>query len=252
LARIAEEAEFFIAVRTLTDPLVASGLPRCYPQLADAGADAGLEVTGAYDLALALTIDPAVVVGNDLTLDAAQRQLVITGANQGGKTTFARTLGQLHHLASIGVPVPAARARLRLTDQVFTHFERGEVLADAEGRLMDDLRRLDIILRAATPASVVILNELFSSTSHADAREMGQRVLQHLADRGALTVFVTFVDELAASPAVVSLVAEVDGGEGVRRTFRMLRQPANGAAYAEVLARRYGLGYEQVVQRVTT
>jgi DNA mismatch repair protein MutS len=251
LARIAEEAEFFLAVRRLMDPLVAGGLPRCYPELVDA--DAGIDVAGAYDLALALTIEPAAVVGNDLVLDGGQRQVVVTGANQGGKTTFARMLGQLHHLASIGVPVPAARVRLRLADQVLTHFEHGEVLADAEGRLMNDLRRLDVILREATPASIVVLNELFSSTSHSDAREMGQRVLQRLADLGALTIFVTFVDELAsADPAIVSLVAEVDGEEGVRRTFRILRQPANGAAYAEVLARRYGLGYEQVLQRMAT
>jgi DNA mismatch repair protein MutS len=247
LAQIAQEAEFFLAVRRLTDPLVDGGLSRCYPELVES--DAGTEVQDAYDLALALTIGAA-AVRNDVRVSEAERQLVVTGANQGGKTTFARMVGQIHHLASVGVPVPATRAVVRLADQVHTHFEQAEVLADAEGRLVDDLRRLDQILRTATPDSVVVLNELFSSTSHADARDLGRRVLRRLADVGALTVYVTFVDELAeAGPGTVSLVAQVDD-DGARRTFRVVRQPANGAAYADALARRHGLGYQQVIDRV--
>jgi DNA mismatch repair protein MutS len=249
LAQIAQEAEFFLAVRRLTDQLASEGLPCCYPELVES--DQGIVVRDAYDVALALRLGAA-VVRNDLSTSEAERQLVVTGANQGGKTTFARMMGQIHHLASIGLPVPAARAVVRLTDQVHTHFEQVEVLADAEGRLVDDLHRLDHILCTATPDSVVVLNELFSSTSHADARDLGRRVLRRLSDLGALTVYVTFVDELAEDgPGTVSLVAQVEDDDAPRRTFRVLRKPANGAAYADALARHHGLGYAQVIDRLS-
>ena len=247
LLRVADEAEFYLAVRRLTDPLVAEGMPRCYPELV--AEDQATTVRDGHDLALALT--GAGVVGNDVVTEGLERQLVVTGANQGGKTTFARMVGQLHHLAAIGMPVPATTAHVRLVDAVHTHFEGPEELADEEGRLVADLRRLDRILRRASPRSVVILNELFSSTSYADARDLGHRVLHHLSEVGALTVFVTFVDELATTgPQTVSLVAQVMDDDSGRRTYRVVRQPPVGVAHADALARRHGLGHDQVVARV--
>jgi DNA mismatch repair protein MutS len=192
------------------------------------------------------------VVPNDWHLDPPERLLVVTGANQGGKTTFARAFGQLHHLASLGLPVPARRARVGLHDRLLTHFERQERIATLRGKLEDELMRVHALLEQATPDSVVFLNETFSSTTLQDARELGTAVLERLERVGARAVFVTFVDELASvGRATVSMVATVAPDDPTVRTFKVVRRPPDGLAHAVALAERYGLTYESIQARAT-
>lgn len=258
--RVDQEFRFYLRYRELLAELSAAGFPCCLPSPAEPGETVG--VTAGYDVALALArtddADPAAaaapadaVVTNDVALTPPERVLVVSGPNQGGKTTFARMVGQLHHLAAIGVPVPGTCARLELPDAIYTHFEREEIPAGGPGKLGDELLRVQAILKRVTAASVVILNETFGSTSLADARGLGRVVLAELTAVGALTVYVTFVDELSRlSPATVSLVSSVDPADPVRRTFRIERRSADGRAYAQVLAEHYGLSADGVRAQV--
>jgi DNA mismatch repair protein MutS len=206
-----------------------------------------------FDLALApgLANEGTRVVVNDFELAAPERILVVTGPNQGGKTTFARTLGQLHHLARIGVLVPGTAARVPLVDGIFTHFERQEEVEDLTSKLEDDLLRIHRILETATADSLLILNESFSSTTVEDQLSIGRRVVRRILDRGPLCVMVTFLDELASlDPRTVSMVSTVDPDEPARRTFEIVRRPADGLAYAMAIAEKHRLTYPSVKARI--
>jgi DNA mismatch repair ATPase MutS len=208
-----------------------------------------------FDLALALKLvgvgQP--VVCNDVQLDGAERILVVTGPNNGGKTTFARTLGQLHHLASLGCPVPGRDVQLPLVDRVLTHFERDEDLQALSGKLESDLTRVHDILGRATDRSLVVMNESFSSTTLADALFVGTRVLAQLIERDLIAVYVTFVDELASlGEQIVSMMSTVEAEDPARRTFKVVRKPADGLAHAAAIATRYRLSPAALRERLTS
>jgi hypothetical protein len=249
------EIQFYCAALDLRDRLTPFGVSFCLPHLDTGSKD--LSASGVFDLALAdkLSLDkkPRPVVTNDVDLSGRQRVIVVTGPNQGGKTTFARSIGQLYHLTALGMPVPASTARIRLCDRLFTHFEREEDMETLSGKLEDELIRVHDILDHATGESVVVMNETFTSTTLDDAGRLGASVLHRMLELDLRCVYVTFVDELSAlSPATVSMVAAVDPDDPAHRTFEVVRRPADGLAYAAALAESHGLTYQRIKERMAS
>ena len=247
------EFHFYASYLEYVAPLRAAGLSFSYPTVS--ATSKRVDVARSFDLALAhkLVLDGTAVVLNDVVLKAKERILVVTGPNQGGKTTFARMFGQLHYLASLGLPVPGTRARLFLFDEVHTHFEKEEDLTTLVGRLEDDLVRIRDILDRATPRSIIILNEMFTSTTLDDAVFLGTEVLKRVIALDALCVSVAFIDEFASlGPSTVSMMSTVDSEDSTRRTFEVVRRPADGLAYADAIADKHGLGYARLRERLAS
>jgi len=141
---------------------------------------------------------PGTFVPNDLHLDVdGKRMLIITGPNMAGKSTYLRQAALITIMAQMGSFVPAATARIGVVDRVFTRVGASDNLARGESTFMVEMIETAAILNAATPRSLIVLDEIGRGTSTFDGISIAWAVAEYLHDRvGARTLFATHYHEL--------------------------------------------------------
>jgi DNA mismatch repair protein MutS len=175
------------------------------PVLTDAP---GLELAGVRHPVLERLIES--YVANDCTLSDKRRLLVITGPNMGGKSTYMRSIALTVLLAYCGSYVPASSARLGPIDRILTRIGAADDLARGASTFMVEMTEAATILNAATPQSLVLMDEIGRGTSTFDGLSLAFAIARELAERNrSLTLFATHYFELTQLAEQMPEVANV-------------------------------------------
>lgn len=246
------EIIFYISFLEFEKQLNDTGFFLQYPSLGSAGE---MELYGVYDIALAWKnrFSETPIVPNDIVYAPDKTFLVVTGPNQGGKTTLARAVGQAVYFMLLGLKAPCSSMKACFFERILTHFEVEESIETGAGKLKEELQRLRPMMHLYAEHSFVILNELFTTATTYDAQIMAQKVMNYFMHKHCLGIYVTHIQELAdeaAEPGIQSMVAQVDESDSSLRTFKIIPMAAEGLGYSDSIVKKYGLDYDQVKSRL--
>ncbi len=197
--------------------------------------------SGRHPLLLAQGAD---VVPFDLLMHPAERTLLVSGPNTGGKTVLLKALGLISALAQCGIPAPVGpESRIALFDDAFADVGDEQSIEASLSTFSAHLRNLAEILRLATADSLVLIDELGSGTDPIEGAALGWAILESLTARGTMTAATTHLGtlkELATQvPGVINASLQFDAIE-LAPTFRLIKG-IPGRSYGISIARRLRL-----------
>lgn len=217
------ELAFYVSCLNLHDQLDQMGEPVSFP-VPVASNERRLTCRGLYDICLALTMQRK-IVGNDVAVDG--KDLVfITGANQGGKSTFLRSVGLAQLMMQSGMFVAAESLCANVCEGLFTHYTREEDASMTSGKLDEELGRMSGIVDVIRPHSVVLFNESFAATNEREGSEIARQIVSALLEKRIQVFFVTHQYELARGfynqKMENALFLRAQRKSGGRRTFQVI------------------------------
>lgn len=236
LGDLHKELAFYVGCLNLHEQLTRIGAPISMPQPSPPD-EPRLAFDGLCDPALALTLDRR-IVGNDVQADG-MGLILVTGANQGGKSTFLRSVGLAQMLMQAGMFVSAESFSSSIADGLSTHFRREEDAGMESGKFDDELRRMRDIVDHVAPGAVLLLNESFAATNEREGSEVAQQIMSALLDWRVRILCVTHFYELAqsfrdrAGDDVLFLQAERE--EDGKRSFKMIEGEPLRTSFGEDL-----------------
>ena len=232
---LAQELAFYLGAARVQRHWADKGFPVTNPKLVDAR-QRRVAVSGAFNTSLIASAGRDRVVANDIHSDRDRNIFIITGPNNGGKTTYIRQVGQMYWLAHVGMGIPAEHAELSLTDALFTSFTAEDNTAEGTGLYLTELKRISRFTRPGpghprmTPYSVILFDEFANGTDHQESLKRTQTILDHLSQKGVTAYFTTHKHEIAELvergelPGACNLGAEVKHQNGgIITTYRMIR-----------------------------
>ncbi|HIY33778.1 MAG TPA: DNA mismatch repair protein MutS [Candidatus Eubacterium faecigallinarum] len=169
--------------------------------------DGKIEIKDGRHPVVEALLEDAPFVPNDTVLDRDDnRCAIITGPNMAGKSTYMRQIALITLLAQIGSFVPAKSAKIGIVDAIFTRVGASDDLATGQSTFMVEMNEVAAILKNATPASLIILDEIGRGTSTFDGMSIARAVLEFVCKKktlGAKTLFATHYHELTAMEGLI-------------------------------------------------
>jgi hypothetical protein len=235
LEKLDFQLKFFVGCIRLHRKLAALKVPVCYPEFSGNGQHH--ESTMLVDAGLALK-EGSVPAGNDICF-SNKRLVLITGPNQGGKTTFLRSVGLAQLMAQGGLFVTAKQYVCPVFIGIFTHFPNGEDESMRMGLLEVELFKLSKLTDALKPGALLLMNETFQTTTPGDAKQLALEIVPALLESNILVLFVThlygYAMDVYEQKAEDTLFLLAQRSHEGNNTYRMLEGPPFKTAYGLTL-----------------
>jgi hypothetical protein len=234
LRMLRTEVGFYVACLNLADQLTALGASMTTPEVLPV-TEVTLRAHGLYDVCLALTLKQP-VIPNDV--EAGGKSLVmITGANQGGKSTFLRSVGLAQLMAQSGMFVAADSYLANACTGMFTHYKREEDETMESGKLDEELARMSDIADQIHGGCLLLCNESFAATNEREGSQIGRQVIDAMLAENIKVVFVTHLFDLAdsyhAQKIGSALFLRAPRGDDGARPFRLCEGEPLPTSYGE-------------------
>ncbi|MDD5170960.1 MAG: hypothetical protein PHN75_19240 [Syntrophales bacterium] len=249
---LSQELGFYLGAAALQRAWREAGFPVTNPKIREK-TELKAEISSSSNTSLLERLPNDCIVRNDIVSDRDHNLFVITGPNNGGKTTYIRQVGQMYWLAHVGMAIPAVEAQLSAIDAIFTSFNTEDNTAEGTGLYLTELKRIGQFSRPAagqpcmTPYSIIFFDEFANGTDHEESVRRTKTVLEYLSRKGVTAYFTTHKHEIADMvdagelPGAVNLAAEVSrSDDGIETTYRIVRN-AKEKSYGHIQAEAMGI-----------
>ncbi len=261
------QMSFYIGAKKLIEAARARGLEMCRPKYLPME-NREMHAKGIFDLSFYIQMvgsDPMgslknKIVTNSCDFDSDGRFYVLTGANNGGKTTYTRAIGIIQVFAQAGLYVPCVECEISPVDFIYTHFPKEEEVGLNTSRFTQECKQFKETIDTATRYSMLLLNESIQSTTPTECVYIATELTKIFRCIGVRGVYATHLLELARSldklnsevegdTKLVSLITTVDSSDGDRRLYRIERAEPQEFGYARSIYEKFGVSFEEVKKR---
>ncbi len=252
---LTDELRFLKKGFELISEMRALKLPLCFPKIAPME-HKRFEVTELYDPITVGSVGVGHFVPNDLSFDENGGFYILTGANQGGKSVFVKSVGLAQVMFQLGLPVACRSAVISPVDSLLIHLPTSDGANAGKGRFAEECERMQAIAKEVTEHSLVLLDETFSGSATEEALLIAEEVLHALAIIGCRGIFATHMHRLATEVMELNADAEVVSrfdslvmqSENGRSVYKLSRSAPQGRSHANVIAEKYGLSTEMILK----
>ena len=261
------QMSFYIGAKRLVEAVRARGLEMCRPKYLPME-ERRMNAKGVFDLSFYIQMvgsDPmgslkGKIITNDCRFDDDGRFFVLTGANNGGKTTYTRAIGIIQVFAQAGIYVPCTECEISPVDFIYTHFPKEEEVGLNTSRFTQECKQFKETVDTATRYSMLLLNESIQSTTPTECVYIATELTKIFRCVGVRGVYATHLLELARSldrlneevegdTKLVSLITTVDTSDDNRRLYRIERAAPQEFGYARTIYEKFGVSFEEVKRR---
>lgn len=257
------QLDFYDGAVRFIESARARGIEMCRPEVLPPD-DRIFEAKGLFDVAFYKRITGIehnkkgddLIVRNDISFDESARFYILTGANNGGKTTFVRAIGICQVLSQAGLYAPAKSCKISLCDYIYTNFPKEEEVGINSSRFTTEIKEFKEISKTVTKNSLLLMNESIQSTTPKECVEIASELVKIFAIIGVRGIFATHLTDIAylcdeinsdkdIRSRLKSIVMTVDEQTGERK-YKIKEALPSSQSFAKTVFEKFGIDIELI------